>query len=149
MVGGVHIAVALAEIAKVLGHRTLVVDPRRAFGSVERFPHVDGLLSQWPQQAFEELSLNTGSAVAVLTHDPKIDDPALMAALPSPAYYVGVLGSRRTHEKRLARLRQAGLEDSLLERLHAPIGLDIGAKTPEEIALSIMAEIVMARHKGG
>lgn len=148
IVGGVHIAVALAEYAKVLGHRTIVIDPRRAFGSVERFPEVDQLLTEWPQSAFEQLHLNTNTAVAVLTHDPKIDDPALMVALPSPAYYVGVLGSRRTHEKRLKRLREAGMEESLLERLHAPIGLDIGAQSPEEIALSVMAEVIQARRIG-
>ncbi|MFP3855237.1 MAG: XdhC family protein [Anaerolineales bacterium] len=148
MVGGVHISVALAEFAKVLGYRTVVVDPRRAFGTPERFPEVDQLITSWPEEAFEGLALNTGTAIAVLTHDPKIDDPALMIALPSPAFYVGVLGSRRTHEKRLARLREAGLEEDLLDRLHAPIGLDIGAKSPEEIALSVLAEIIKVRRTG-
>jgi xanthine dehydrogenase accessory factor len=147
MVGGVHIAVALTAYAKVLGYRTIVIDPRRAFGTQERFPQVDKLFSEWPQQAFESLDLNTSTAVAVLTHDPKIDDPALQIALPSPAYYVGVLGSRRTHEKRLKRLRQAGMSQELLDRLHAPIGLDISAQTPEEIALSVMAEIVKVRRQ--
>lgn len=148
MVGGVHISVALAEFAKVLGYRTVVIDPRRAFGTKERFPEVDQLLTTWPEEAFEGLAVNTSSAVAVLTHDPKIDDPALMATLASPAFYVGALGSRRTHEKRLARLREAGLDDDLLARLHAPIGLDIGAKSPEEIALSVMAEIIKVRRAG-
>ncbi len=145
MVGGVHIAVALAEIAGTLGHRTVVVDPRRAFGSKDRFPDADQLLQTWPQKALQELAINTSTAVAVLTHDPKIDDPALIAALPSPAYYVGALGSRRTQEKRRQRLLEAGLTEDDLARLHGPIGLDIGAETPEEIALAVMAEIVAAR----
>lgn len=145
MVGGVHISVALQEIATTLGYRTVVVDPRRSFGSEERFPNVDQLLQSWPQQALEELGINTSTAVAVLTHDPKIDDPALIAALPSPAFYVGALGSQRTQEKRRRRLLEAGVSEEVLSRLHGPIGLDIGAKTPEEIALAIMGEIVAAR----
>lgn len=148
MVGGVHIAVALTEYAKVLGYRTIVVDPRRAFGSEQRFPSVDQLLTEWPEQALDQLNINTSTAVAVLTHDPKIDDPALLTVLPSPAYYVGVLGSRRTHAKRIKRLKEAGMSDELLSRLHAPIGLDIGAQTPEEIALAVMAQIVQARRSG-
>jgi xanthine dehydrogenase accessory factor len=148
MIGGVHISVALAKIGAALGQRTIVVDPRRTFGTRERFPEVDELLTVWPQEAFEGISIQTSTAIAVLTHDPKIDDPALMAALPSPAYYVGALGSRRTHAKRVQRLTEAGMSPELLGRLHAPIGLDLGAITPEEIALAVMAEIVQTYRTG-
>lgn len=148
IVGGVHIAVALAEIAQILGHRSVVVDPRRSFGSQERFPGVDALVQAWPQEALPDLDLDTMTAVAVLTHDPKIDDPALIEALASPAYYVGALGSRRTQEKRRRRLLAAGVSQEQLGRLHGPIGLDIGAQTPEEIALAVMAEILQARRRG-
>jgi xanthine dehydrogenase accessory factor len=146
MVGGVHISIALTAIAKTLGYRTVVIDPRSVFGSGERFPHVDELLQDWPDEALSSVGLDRSSAVATLTHDPKIDDPALMTALRSPAFYVGALGSRRTHEKRTRRLREKGLTDEELARLHAPVGLDIGARTPEEIALSVMAQIVAVRN---
>lgn len=146
MVGGVHIAVALAALAKTLGYRTVVVDPRRAFGSEERFPHADVLIQKWPDKAFEEVTLNENTAVALLTHDPKIDDPALKAVLNSPAFYIGALGSSKTHAKRVARLQEAGFEEQAIGRIHGPIGLDIGAQNPEEIALSVLAEIVKARH---
>lgn len=145
IVGGVHIAVALAELARTLGYRVTVIDPRRAFGSEDRFPEVDSLIQEWPQQALADLKLSTSTAVAVLTHDPKIDDPALLVALPSEAFYVGALGSQRTQAKRRKRLQEAGLTDSDLDRLHGPIGLDIGAQSPEEIALAVMAEIVAAK----
>jgi xanthine dehydrogenase accessory factor len=145
MVGGVHIAIALAAQAKTLGYRTIVVDPRRAFGSQERFPHVDQLIQAWPDEALAQIELNENTAVAMLTHDPKLDDPALLAALPSPAFYVGALGSRKTQDARRERLLAAGVDPALLSRLHGPIGLDIGAQTPEEIALSILAEVVAAR----
>lgn len=144
MIGGAHITVALASIARRLGHETVVIDPRKAFSTQERFPDVDSLLQIWPQQAMAELDLNTSTAVVVLTHDPKIDDPALMAALSSPAYYIGALGSRRTHEKRIRRLLEAGASEEELARVHAPIGLEIGAKSPEEIAVAIMAEVIEA-----
>ncbi len=147
IVGGVHISVALAGIAKTLGYKTIVVDPRRLFGSDQRFPVVDRLLRAWPQEAYQQIELDAETAVAVLTHDPKIDDPAIIGALKSPAYYIGVLGSRSTHAKRLDRLAQAGIAEDQLARLHAPIGLHIGAQSPEEIALSIMAEIVATHNK--
>lgn len=145
MVGGVHIAVTLAELARSLGYRTVVIDPRRAFGSEGRFPQVDQLISEWPQDGLEQAGVNGSTAVAVLTHDPKIDDSALLEALPGPAFYVGALGSSRTQEKRRQRLREAGLTEQQVERLHGPIGLDIGARTPDEIALAVMAEVVAAR----
>lgn len=144
MVGGVHIAVALAAMAKVVGFRTVVVDARSAFASAERFAHVDELLVAWPDEALEG-RLDRRSCVAVLTHDPKLDDPALRVALRSPARYVGALGSPGTHAKRLERLRAEGFSEQELARIHGPIGLKIGAKTPEEIALSILAEIVKAQ----
>lgn len=146
IVGGVHISIALAKIAKILGYQTVIVDPRRAFGSPERFAHADHLIQSWPDEALQALTLTPTSAVAVLTHDPKLDDPALLVALPSRAFYVGALGSHTTQAKRRARLLEAGLTEAQLDRLHGPIGLRIGAKTPEEIALSIMAEIIAARN---
>lgn len=146
MVGGVHIAIALASLAKTLGYRTVVIDPRRAFGNQERFSHVDRLIQAWPQEAFAQVTLTRSSAVAMLTHDPKIDDPALIIVLDSPAFYIGALGSRKTHEKRHQRLLEEGIPEEKLARLHAPIGLELGGRTPEEIALAIMAEIVAVRH---
>lgn len=146
IVGGVHIAVALTSIAKTLGYRTVVVDPRRSFGSPERFPQVDELIQTWPQEAFSQINLNERTAVAMLTHDPKIDDPALQIALNSPAFYVGALGSQKTQSKRRQRLLEMGLTADQLDRLHGPIGLDIGGETPEEIALAVMAEVIAAQH---
>jgi xanthine dehydrogenase accessory factor len=144
MVGGVHIAVALTSIAKTLGYQTIVVDPRRAFGSQARFPHVDQLIQAWPEKAFAEIKLTGDTAVALLTHDPKIDDPALHIVLKSSAFYVGALGSNKTHNKRKQRLSDHGFGAAVIDRIHGPIGLDIGADNPEEIALAVMAEIVKA-----
>lgn len=146
VVGGAHVAMALQDFARRLGFRVILVDPRRAFATRERFPDADEIHHEYPQDVLPRLSLDRHSYVAVLTHDPKIDDPAMLEALPSPAPYVGVLSSLRTHEKRLSRLREAGLAEALLERIRVPIGLDIGASSPEEIALAIMAEIVAARN---
>jgi len=146
VVGGVHIAIALASLAKTLGYRTFVVDPRSAFGSEARFPQVDRLIQAWPDEALAQISLTRTTAVAMLTHDPKLDDPALMIALPSPAFYIGALGSKKTQEKRRARLLEAGLAEAQVNRIRGPIGLDLGARTPEEIALSVMAEIVAVRN---
>jgi xanthine dehydrogenase accessory factor len=145
MVGGVHIAIALAAIARTLGYRTIVVDPRRAFGSEARFPHADELIQSWPDEAFRRLTLTSDTAVAMLTHDPKIDDPALKVVLNSPVFYVGALGSKNTQAKRRQRLLNAGLGEAQVNRIHGPIGLPIGAETPEEIALAVMAEIVKCR----
>ena len=145
-VGGVHITIALVTLAKTLGYRTVVVDPRSAFGNETRFPDVDQLIQSWPQEAFQQIPLTRSTAIAMLTHDPKLDDPALKIALPSPAFYVGALGSRTTQAKRRQRLLEEGLTEEQLNRLHGPIGLEIGAGTPEEIAMSIMAEIVAARN---
>ena len=145
-VGGVHITIALMALAKTLGYRTVVIDPRSAFGNEERFPNVDQLIQRWPDEAFEEIPLTRSTAVAMLTHDPKLDDPALKIALPSPAFYVGALGSKTTQAKRRQRLLEDGMTEEQLNRLHGPIGLKIGAGTPEEIAMSIMAEVVAARN---
>ena len=145
MIGGVHIAIALTSYAKTLGYRTLVIDPRRAFGSNERFPHVDQLIQAWPEKAFADVKITPETAVALLTHDPKIDDPALKIILKAKPFYIGALGSNKTHAKRVERLQGYGFSDESIGRIHGPVGLDIGAQTPEEIALAIMAEIVQAR----
>lgn len=145
VIGGVHIAIALTSIAKSLGYKTVVIDPRRAFGSQDRFPNVDQLIQAWPDEAFGQLRITSSTAIASLTHDPKIDDPALSRALRSPAFYVGALGSRKTHKSRSQRLLDAGIPQESISRIRGPIGLSIGARTPEEIAVSIMAEIIAAQ----
>lgn len=147
MVGGVHISIALAALAKVVGFRTVVIDAREAFATGERFAHVDELILAWPDEALEG-RLDARSSVAVLTHDPKLDDPALRVALRSPARYIGALGSPKTHARRLERLAAEGFTPAELARIHGPIGLPIGAKTPEEIALSILAEVVQVARRG-
>lgn len=147
IVGGVHIAIALVEMAKTLGFRTILIDPRRAWGSEERFPHVDRLIQVWVEEAFAQIRINPSTAIVMLTHDPKLDDPALKIALNSPAFYVGALGSKTTNTKRRERLFNDGVGEARLSRLHAPIGLDIGAQTPEEIALAIMSEVVSVYRK--
>ncbi|MFQ5740767.1 MAG: XdhC family protein [Acidobacteriota bacterium] len=147
MVGGAHVAVTLQRLAREMGFRVILVDPRQAFASRQRFPDVE-ILHSYPDEALRELGVDSETYITVLTHDPKIDDPALCLALPSAAPYVGVLSSRKTHQKRLARLTSQGLEPHLLERIRTPIGLDIGARSPEEIALAIMAEIVAVRNGG-
>lgn len=146
VVGAVHVSQALASIAHLLGHRVIVVDPRTAFASKERFPDAD-LLAQWPEEALPVVGIDRYTAFVALTHDPKIDDPGLMAALQSDCFYIGALGSRKTHAKRLERLASAGIDAERLARIHAPIGLDIGAVSPAEIALSIMAEITAKQRK--
>lgn len=146
IVGGVHIAIALASLAKTMGYKTILIDPRTAFGSDERFPHVDQLIRAWPDEALNQVTITHSTAVAMLTHDPKLDDPALMVALPSKAFYIGALGSPKTQEKRRGRLAEEGLTAEQIGRIYGPIGLRLGARTPEEIALSIMAEIVAARN---
>ena len=142
IIGGVHIAIALSDLAKPLGYRVIIIDPRRAFGNADRFPNADSVIQSWPDEAFDQIEVNSSTAIATLTHDPKIDDPALIKVLSSSAFYVGALGSRKTQAKRRQRLLEAGVEENAIDRIHGPIGLDIGATTPEEIALSIMAEII-------
>ncbi len=144
----VHIAVELSPLAKVLGYRVVVIDPRRAFGTRDRFPQADVISNLWPDKALAEEGLTAATAVAVLSHDPKIDDPALIAALASPAFYVGALGSQRTQRLRRERLLANGVTEAQLARMRAPIGLDLGGRAPAEIALSILAEIVAVRAGG-
>lgn len=148
VVGAVHIAQALAPLAALTGYAVTVIDPRGSFATESRFPGVS-LHDSWPDEALTELKIDNRTAVVTLTHDPKLDDPALLVALRSPAFYVGSLGSRRTHAKRLERLREQGVTDAELARIHAPVGLDIGAVTPAEIALSVMAQITAVRRKAG
>lgn len=145
IVGAVHVSMALSKIAKIAGYEVVIIDPRKAFATIERFPDVE-LRDEWPDEALKEINVCPKTAVVVLTHDPKIDDPALIEALSSKAFYVGALGSTRTHADRLARLELNGVLKESLERIHAPVGLSIGAKSPQEIALSIMAEIVQEWH---
>jgi xanthine dehydrogenase accessory factor len=141
-IGAVHISQALAPMAKGLDLDVTVIDPRTAFATPERFPDVP-LLAEWPDEALPKLGgLDRYTALACLTHDPKIDDPALAAALRAECFYIGALGSRRTHAKRIERLKEAGFGEDEIARIHAPIGLDIGAVSPAEIAVSVLAQIV-------
>ena len=138
--GAVHISQVLAPIAKLLGYDVTIVDPRTAFASVERFPDVR-VIAEWPDQALPPLGIDRYTAFVALTHDPKIDDPALIHALSRDCFYIGALGSRKTHARRVDRLKQQGLTEADISRIHAPIGLDIGAVSPAEIAVAIMAQI--------
>ena len=144
--GGVHVAVALVRLARELGYRTIVADGRAAFANRERFPEADEVIVAWPEEAFERIGLDGSSYVAVLTHDPKFDEPALALALRSPARYVGAIGSRRTQEARRERLRERGVSDAELARLRGPIGLDLGGRAASEIALAILAEMTAVRY---
>ncbi len=146
VVGAVHIAQALVPMAALAGYAVTVVDPRRAFATDARFPTVT-LSDDWPDEAMEKLSPDARTAVVTLTHDPKLDDPALTVALRSPAFYVGCLGSKRTHAKRIDRLKAQGLTDAEIGRIHGPVGLPIHAISPAEIAISILAEITQVRRK--
>ena len=146
VVGAVHVAQSLAPMAALAGFAVTVVDPRRAFATAERFPGVT-LRHDWPDEALEDLAPDARTAVVTLVHDPKLDDPGLEAALNSPAYYVGALGSRKTHGERLRRLATRGFSDDALARIHGPVGLDLGGRAPAEIAVSILAQAVAARYR--
>ena len=146
VVGAVHIAQALVPMASLLGYAVTVIDPRRAFVTGERFPGV-AVATGWPDEALGAAELDARSAVVTLTHDPKLDDPALRVALDSPAFYVGSLGSRRTHARRIERLTAAGVPPEALARIHAPVGIDVGAVTAAEIAVSIVAELTAGFRK--
>ncbi len=148
VVGAVQIAQALMPMARALGHAVTLIDPRSAFGSAARFPG-EALLEEWPDEALSRLAPDSRSAIITLTHDAKLDDPAIAFALHAPVYYLGCLGSTRTHAKRLDRLRALGFSEAELARIHAPAGLNIGAKSPGEIAVSILAEITQVLRKGG
>jgi xanthine dehydrogenase accessory factor len=140
VVGAVHIAQPLAEMARLAGYDVTLIDPREAFASDARFPG-QSLVHDWPDAALAAYGLDHRTAVVTLTHDPKLDDPALLAALRAPVFYIGALGSSRTHAKRVARLHEAGLAEDEIARIDAPIGLDIGARSPAEIAVAVMAEM--------
>jgi xanthine dehydrogenase accessory factor len=140
IVGAVHIAQPLSAMAALAGWQIVIVDPRQAFATEARFPGV-ALSTAWPDEALATLAPDARTAVVTLTHDPKLDDPALAAALRSPAFYIGSLGSKKTHESRLRRLRAQGFADAELARIHAPVGLAIGARSPAEIAVSVLAEV--------
>lgn len=144
IVGAVHIAQALAPIATMLDFDVTVVDPRGAWATGSRFPGVK-VVQEWADEAFQAMDLDVSTAVVTLTHDPKLDDPALEAALKSDVFYVGALGSRRTHAKRKERLAEAGITEEQFARIHGPVGLNIGAKSPTEIAVSILGQIIEAR----
>jgi len=145
LVGAVHTAIALGHIGKLLGFHVTVVDARERFATRERFPHVDEIVVAWPDEALDKIRIDSRTYIAILTHDPKFDEPALKAALARPARYVGAIGSRKTSQDRVVRLKEQGLTDEQIARIKAPIGLNIGARTPEEIALSIAAEIISVR----
>ncbi|MEL6477337.1 MAG: XdhC/CoxI family protein [Pseudomonadota bacterium] len=141
VIGAVHIAQPLSQMARAMGLDATIIDPRAAFGSAERFPG-ERLVEDWPDAALTAHGLDARTAVVTLTHDPKLDDPALQVALASPAFYIGALGSTRTHAKRVSRLTEAGFSAEQIARIDAPIGLDIGAKSPAEIAVAVLAELV-------
>ena len=144
--GAVHISQALAPMGQLLGFDVTIVDPRTAFASPERFPDVK-VIAEWPDVALPPLGIDRYTAFVALTHDPKIDDPALMHALARDCFYIGALGSKKTHARRVERFKQAGLSDNVIGRIHAPIGLSIGAVSPAEIAVSIVAEITQSLHQ--
>ncbi|MEQ8508824.1 MAG: XdhC family protein [Rhodospirillaceae bacterium] len=146
IVGAVHIAQALAPMAQSAGYEVTIIDPREAFASAERLAGI-AVLSDWPDEGMVKVKPDIRTAVVTLTHDPKLDDPALEQALKSDAFYIGSLGSRRTHGKRLERLRESGFTDEDLSRIHGPAGLDIKAKSPAEIAVSILAQVVATRRQ--
>ncbi|MDP1837196.1 MAG: XdhC family protein [Reyranella sp.] len=144
IVGAVHIAQTLAPMAAMLDFDVTVVDPRGAWATSARFPGVK-VIQDWADEAFQAMGLDVSTAVVTLTHDPKLDDPALEAALKSDVFYIGALGSRKTHAKRKERLAEAGITDEMFARVHGPVGLNIGAKSPAEIAVSILGQIVEVR----
>jgi xanthine dehydrogenase accessory factor len=144
IVGAVHIAQSLAPMAAMLEFDVTVVDPRGAWATTQRFPGVK-VIRDWADEAFQAMGLDVSTAVVTLTHDPKLDDPALEAALKSDVFYIGALGSKRTHAKRKERLSEVGITDEMFARIHGPVGLNIGAKSPAEIAVSILGQIIEVR----
>jgi xanthine dehydrogenase accessory factor len=146
LVGGVHVAIPLAHFAKELGFYIIVIDPRAKFANRERFPDADEILLEWPDEALGHIAVDDRTYVVLLTHDPKIDEPTLAAALKTEACYIGAIGSRRTHAERFARMAKWGVTAEQLQRVYAPIGLDLGGRTPVETALSIVSEIVAVKN---
>lgn len=141
IVGAVHIAQPLSQMAALAGFNVVVIDPRTAFATNDRFPNLH-LITAWPDEALADLPVDRRTAIVTLTHDPKLDDPALLAALRSDCFYIGALGSRKTHGARRDRMKAAGIPDERFARVHGPVGLDIGAVSPAEIAVSIMAQVI-------
>ena len=146
VVGGSHVAIPLTRLAKELGFRVTVIDARAKFADPGRFPRADRVIQAWPDDALQTLTIDASTFIAILTHDPKFDDPAIRAALQGGARYVGAIGSRKTHRERVERLRAAGVPADRLHAVHAPIGLDLGSQTAEETALAILGEMVAVRH---
>ena len=146
IVGGVDISIYLIDFAKNLNFEIIIVDPRGYFASKERFPDTK-IINKWPNEAFDEIETNSSTALVTLTHDPKIDDPALQYALKNKFFYIGALGSKKTHEKRCSRLIEAGFKEMELEKINGPIGIKLGGKSPSEIALSIISQLVSEKYK--
>jgi xanthine dehydrogenase accessory factor len=146
VVGGVHVAIPLSRFARELGFYVIVIDPRAKFANRERFPDAGEVLLEWPDEAFAHLAVDDATYVVLLTHDPKIDEPTLAAALKTEAAYIGAIGSRGTHAARFERMQKWGVAPETLRRVYAPIGLDLGGRTPEETALSIIAEVVAVKN---
>ena len=146
IVGAVHISTFLIDFAKNLNFEIIIVDPRGYFASKERFPNIN-VINKWPNEAFKEIETNQRTALVALTHDPKIDDPALQYALKNEFFYIGALGSKKTHEKRCSRLIEAGLKKTDVELINGPIGIKLGGKSPSEIALSIISQLVSEKYK--
>lgn len=144
--GAVHVAQPLSRYAQDLGFRVTVVDARKALATEDRFPSVDRLIQAWPNDAYDQLRIGSNTWIAILSHDPKFDEPAILGALKTDARYIGAVGSRKTNADRRERLRESGVSDADLTRLHGPIGLNIGGKTPEEMAISILAEMIAIRY---
>ena len=147
IVGGVNISQHLIDFSKLLGYKTTIVDPRKAFANPQRFPHADRILNLWPEEAFNKIGISASTAIVILTHDDKIDLPAIKLAVESQAFYVGALGSRKTQARRKNTLQKLGVPSENLSRIYGPIGIDLGAKNPLEIALAIMAEITSVANK--
>ena len=146
IVGAVDISIYLIDFAKNLNFEIIIVDPRRYFASKERFPDTK-IINKWPNEAFDEIETNSKTAMVTLTHDPKIDDPSLQYALKNKFFYIGALGSKKTHEKRCSRLVEAGFKQAELEKINGPIGIKLGGKSPSEIALSIISQLVSEKYK--
>ena len=146
LIGAVHVAQALLPFAQPLGFRTVVADARETLANRDRFPNVDELIVAWPDEAMSQLTITPSSSIVILTHDPKFDEPAINAALSTPAGYIGAIGSRKTSAERRVRLQESGISAGQIDRIHAPIGLDIGGRSPEEMAISILGEIIAERY---
>jgi xanthine dehydrogenase accessory factor len=146
VIGGAHVSIAFIKMAKILGYYTVLIDPRKTFATRERFPNVDQMITEWPEDGFEKIQLTSADYVLLASHDDKLDLPAAAASLKAGATYIGMLASRTTRERRFKALEEEGFAREEIEKIHAPVGLDIGARTPEEIALAMLAEITAERY---